>query len=179
LPKSKTMQKRAAVKPKQDFQVKESVIYEENVPIGLPWLVVLLGAIGVLIWALIISAVAPGSKNPIGLAVLAVIILAFLWILWNFRRVTIRITNKEGIFKYGRLSSTVIKRNALYNCVPTKARFGRFLAIGARQGLDGSRGYITSMGKAVEFEVRGQKNFVVSSRHPEDLCEAIDRWWGK
>jgi membrane protein YdbS with pleckstrin-like domain len=107
LPKSKTAQRKAVAKPKTDFQVKESVIYEEKVPIGLSWLVVLLAAIGMLIWALVTGAMAPGPKNPFGIGLLTVIIVAFLAILWNFRQVTIRITNKEAVFKYGRLSTTV------------------------------------------------------------------------
>ncbi|MDO8690855.1 MAG: hypothetical protein Q7R39_12730, partial [Dehalococcoidia bacterium] len=86
----------------------------------------------------------------------------------------IRVTGHALEARYGVLNKTVIPLSEIESCQPTKARFGRYLGVGVRMGLDGSIAYTTSFGPAVEVRRRARRPFVVSTNRSLELSQVVN-----
>lgn len=155
----------------------ENVEYEEWVPAGA--LVKGLFAMVSLIIVFVTLAVFLFSEKLLAEDILGVtfawVVLAFLLLIfWNFRGLRIQIKNDRLHLDYGLFNKKSFLLKEITSCKRTKA-FGRYLGVGVRYGLDGSRAYTTSFANAVEVTRKVGRMFVFSSKNPDKVCEIITR----
>lgn len=104
-------------------------------------------------------------------------ILAFIgFIIWNYRGLHIQVSDGRVTVVYGMFNKKSFSIADLTYCKRTKANLGRYFGIGIRYGTDGSVAYTTSFGDAVEVAPKDGKVFVFSSKQPDQVCEAINKF---
>ena len=104
-------------------------------------------------------------------------ILAFIgFIIWNYRGLHIQVSDGRLTVVYGMFNKKSFSIVDLTYCKRTKANLGRYFGIGIRYGTDGSVAYTTSFGDAVEVAPKEGKVFVFSSKQPDQVCEAINKF---
>ena len=155
----------------------ENIEYDEWVPAGA--LVKGLFAMVSLIIVFVSLAVFLFSGKLLAEDILGVtfawVILAFLLLIfWNFRGLRIQIKNDRLYLDYGLFNKKSFLLKEITSCKKTKA-FGRYLGVGVRYGLDGSRAYTTSLDNAVEITPKLGRAFVFSSKNPDKVCEIITK----
>ena len=105
------------------------------------------------------------------------IVLVFIgFLIWNYRGLRIQISSDRLTVVYGLFNKKVFQLKELTYCKRTKANLGRYFGIGIRYGTDGSVAYTTSFGDAVEVAPKEGKVFVFSSKQPDQVCEAINKF---
>ncbi|MDP2661923.1 MAG: hypothetical protein Q8R28_14450 [Dehalococcoidia bacterium] len=153
----------------------EETLYEETVKLD-TWIVSLVGVVLLALVGTIIGLVLNGvpANDRIGLPISALVTVVIALVFWNYREIRIRVTRHALEARYGVLNQTVIPLSEIESCQPTRARFGRYLGVGVRMGLDGSIAYTTSFGTAVEIRRRSRRPFVVSTNRSLELSQVVN-----
>ena len=116
------------------------------------------------------------SADSIAPVVISWGVLAFIgFLIWNYRGLRIQIRADRLTVVYGLFNKKSFRLDELTYCRRTKANLGRYFGIGIRYGSDGSIGYTTSFGDAVEVAPKTGKVFVFSSNNPDQICEVIQK----
>ncbi len=106
---------------------------------------------------------------------LAILEMSLIFILFNFYKLKISITNECLEFGFGFFKKRT-KLEDVVSCEPTNIRFGQYLGMGIRFGLDGTIAYNTRFGKAVKIKIRNKKRpYVLTSDDPQRLCKALKK----
>jgi hypothetical protein len=98
-----------------------------------------------------------------------------LFLIWNYRGLSIRGSCGKLTVVYGLFNKKSFFLEDLTYCRRTKANFGRYWGIGVRCGTDGSVAYTTSLGDAVEVALKDGEVFVFSSKKPDQVIENINK----
>ncbi|HEX2986903.1 MAG TPA: hypothetical protein VHS06_01860 [Chloroflexota bacterium] len=149
-----------------------SVSYEETVPAGKVVVGGILAGI-ILCLGLAITFVVQGLPAPMLILLALVVFLSLL--LWNFRAIHLTVDGEAFAADFGVFNRTHIPLGEITSCRPTRATFGRYMGIGVRAGTDGTWAYTTWFGPAVEVRAAGRRPFVVSTKNPAAVCDAIEQ----
>lgn len=155
----------------------ENVEYSEWVPIGaiVKGLVVMVSSIVVFVtFSVFLLSENLLVEDIFGVAFAWVILGFILFVLWNFRGLSIQIKDDKLYLDYGLFNKKSFLLKEITSCKRTKA-FGRYLGVGVRYGLDGSMAYTTSFANAVEVTPKVGRIFVFSSKNPDRVCEIINQ----
>ena len=155
----------------------ENIEYDEWVPAGalvkglfaMVSLIIVFVSLAVFLFSGKLSA-----EDILGVTFAWVILAFLLLIFWNFRGLRIQIKNDRLYLDYGLFNKKSFLLKEITSCKKTKA-FGRYLGVGVRYGLDGSRAYTTSLDNAVEITPKLGRAFVFSSKNPDKVCEIITK----
>ncbi len=130
----------------------------------------------IIVFALLIVFVQPLDIEAfIGIGVSVSVLIFILFLLVNFRGITIKIDSEKVRVNYGLLNNKSIMLDEIDSCKPVKAPFSRFGGVGVRYGFDGSHAYTTSFGNAVEIKPKKGRVFVFSTNNPDKICEIISK----
>jgi hypothetical protein len=156
----------------------QAVDYTEWVPMGklVKGLVAMFVSLGLLISFTILYFEGLSIESFIGVGISWGILAFISFLIWNYRGLHIQIGGGRLTVIYGRFNKKSFPIDELTYCKRTKANLGRYFGIGIRYGTDGSVAYTTSFGDAVEVAPKEGKVFVFSSKHPEQVCEAINKF---
>lgn len=114
-----------------------------------------------------------GEDVPSQAIIFLLVLFAILYYL--FYELHITITNDEMDFGFN-MFRTRIKRNDIISCTPVNIKFGTYLGMGIRYGLDGTKAYNTRFGKAIRIKVKGRKrDFVITTNRAEQICSIIGK----
>lgn len=154
-------------------QKHDEVLYSEWVPAGgFLKVVVLIVFVLFVSLGIVFTAFQPGELSFIGIIFGIASIVIFLFY-WNYRGLSIILTQKILEVEYGAFSHKRIPLNKISSCEATKARFRTYGGIGIRLGLDGSWAYNTDFGDAVKLTLKDGRPFLFSTRNPQKICNLI------
>jgi hypothetical protein len=112
--------------------------------------------------------------SVIGLSFGWVIMAFILFLFWNYRGISIQVSDDKIVVTYGLFNKKTIMLTNVVSCKPTKASLSRYWGVGVRYGSDGSLAYSTSSGDAVEVTQRTGRAFVFSTKNPHSICKIIN-----
>jgi hypothetical protein len=155
----------------------QSADFVEWVPMGnlVKGLVAMFFSLEIFISAIILYFEGLIVESLIGVAAAWGILALVAFLFWNYRGISIKISNHRLTVIYGMFNKKSFALDELTYCKRTKANLGRYFGIGVRYGTDGSVAYTTSFGDAVEVAPKGDKVFVFSSKKPDKVCETINK----
>ena len=151
--------------------------YSEWVPMGklVNGLVAVFAGLEIFISFIILYFGGLSMETLLGVSIAWGILALIGFLFWNYRGLLIQISNGALTVTYGRFNKKTYALADLISCKRTRAGFGRYFGIGVRYGTDDSVAYTTSFGDAVEVTPKEGHVFVFSSKHPDQVCEAINR----
>ena len=155
----------------------ENVEYTEWIPMGniVKGLVAMFFSLEITISAIILYFGGFTVGSLIGLALACSVLALIIFLFWNYRGISIEISNGRLTVDYGLFNKKSFLLDEITYCKSTKSNLGRYFGIGIRYGRDGSVAFTTSFGKAVEVGPKEGRVFVFSSKKPDRVCETINR----
>ncbi len=148
------------------------VVYSEKLTYE-PWLwLMILGLIALYV-AVLIGAVLKGETWLV--VVFAVIAVALIALMVNFRVLVFSISASEVAFGFGLVKKSFPKAE-IKSCEVYTLEFRNYYGYGIRSGRDGTVAYNTRNGRGIKMVVEGRrKPYVVSVNNPEHVCKLLSR----
>jgi len=155
----------------------QSADYTEWVPMGklVKGLVAMFVSLEIIISATILYFGGLTAESLIGVALAWSILALIGFLIWNYRGISIEISNGRLSVDYGLFNKKSFLLDEVTYCKRTKGNIGRYFGVGIRYGRDGSAAYTTSFGDAVEVGPKEGRVFVFSSNKPDKVCESVNR----
>ena len=151
--------------------------YTEWVPMGklVKGLVTMFVSLEIIISTTILYFGGLTVESLIGVALAWSILALIGFLIWNYRGISIEISNGRLTVDYGLFNKKSFLLDEVTYCKRTKSNLGRYFGVGIRYGRDGSVAFTTSFGDAVEVGPKEGRVFVFSSKKPDKVCEAVNR----
>jgi hypothetical protein len=113
-----------------------------------------------------------GILQPKLIIISLVLVIFFLAIYINFRRLGVTISGEAVTVAFGLIKRRISVKD-IQNCEVIRARLGVYGGNGIRFGGDGSLAFITSFGDAVKLSLDKARPFVFSTNSPHRIVSII------
>ena len=106
---------------------------------------------------------------------LAILELAFIFMLLNFRKLIVTVTTDYLEFGYGVLKDR-IKLSRITDCKLVEVKFQKYGGLGIKMEEDGSIAYVPKPGSCVKISIEGRlRDYIIYTRRPQTLRDLLLR----
>lgn len=139
------------------------------------WATIMLSLFVVAITPTLILEYVAVTREPLLLGFYLFMDFFFLIVLLNFRKMSIRIHNRELVTSFGYIREK-IKLDNLMSSQRIDARLSVYTGMGIRVGGDGSLAYLPRLGEAIKLEQITGRPFVFSTNNSKQILEILNQY---